>query len=101
MNINSNKNVYPPEYKNMYETQELPLQDIESPGYPENFPDNAIHITLTLKTTKATLVLSITDLSVVKYRFTLQCEDSLQVGKRNLNGHCYYSDLKSSKNVQI
>lgn len=67
----------------------MTLQDIRSPFYHENYPDNAIYA-LTLKTEnlKATIPLNNTDLSVVQFRYYLQ------VGIRNLKGHSYFLILK-------
>lgn len=73
----------------------MTLQDIRSPVYHENYPDNAIYA-LTLKTEnlKATIPLNDTDLSVVQFRFSTQCDDYLQGGIQNLKGHSYYLILK-------
>lgn len=74
----------------------MTLQDIRSPFYHENYPDNAIYA-LTLKTEnlKATIPLNDTDLSVVQFRFSTQCDDYLQGGIQNLKGHSYYLILKN------
>lgn len=73
----------------------MTLQDIRSPVYHENYPDNAIYA-LTLKTEnlKATIPLNNTGLSVVQFRFSTQCDDYLQVGIQNLKGHSYFLILK-------
>lgn len=81
----------------------MTLQDIRSPVYHENYPGNAIYA-LTLKTEnlKATIPLNDTDLSVVQFRFSTQCDDYLQGGIQNLKGHSYYLILKkNSLNFQI
>lgn len=53
-----------------------------SPGYPGNYPNN-VHYTWTLTTgdSNATVVINITDFSVVKYDGTPKCEDYLQIEK--------------------
>lgn len=70
----------------------MTLQDIISPVYHENYPDRTIYA-LT-ENLKATIPLNNTDLSVVQFRFSTQCDDYLQVGIRNLKGHSYYLILK-------
>lgn len=74
----------------------MTLQDIRSPFYHENYPDNAIYA-LTLKTEnlKATIPLNNTGLSVVQFWFTTPCDDYLQEGIRNLKGHRHYLILKN------
>lgn len=54
---------------------------ITSPGYPGNYP-NDVNYTWTLKTgnPQATIFLEISDFMIVKYRYTSNCEDYLQVG---------------------
>uniref|UniRef100_A0A8W8JT18 CUB domain-containing protein n=1 Tax=Magallana gigas TaxID=29159 RepID=A0A8W8JT18_MAGGI len=53
-----------------------------SPGYPGNYPNNA-NYTWSLKTgySKATIVLNITDFSVVEYLAHPRCGDYLQIEK--------------------
>lgn len=56
---------------------------ITSPGYPGNYPNNAVYTwTLDTGNPKATLVLNITDFGIKKYGFTSNCEDYLHVSKR-------------------
>lgn len=52
---------------------------------------------MTLKTEnlKATIPLNDTDLSVVQFRFSTQCDDYLQGGIQNFKGHSYYLILKN------
>lgn len=52
-----------------------------SPGYPGNYPNNVLY-KWALKTgdSRATIVLKITDFSVVEYRSVPKCRDYLQVG---------------------
>lgn len=78
----------------------MTLQDIRSPVYHENYPDNTIYA-LTLKTEnlKATIPLNNTDLSVVQFWFTTQCVNYLQVGIRNLKGHSYYLIFKKNPKI--